>query len=314
MQTVKIKNIEQFDAYFRQKTLHPLVSVGNLAYADLTLFDPTDFGMFCIVLMDNDFGTLIKGGHSIHYGPGTIFSLRPGQTVQMQLNGLRPQGWMLAFHPELLEKSGLGRDFYMFNYFDLDVPDAVVLSVDERDTLLHCFSSVRAELHAPVDHLKNHMIRLNIGLLLSCCKRFYERQYAQLREQRNMLMVERLDTLLANYLSSGLAAQHGQPTVAWCAKQFNLSANYFGDVVKRDLHVTARDYIQAKIISAAKHMLYRTPASITEIAQELGFTYPNHFTRQFRRKVGISPSEFRQQNAKALLSQNLSDSDEKNHR
>ena len=169
MQTVKIKNIEQFDAYFRQKTLHPLVSVGNLAYADLTLFDPTDFGMFCIVLMDNDFGTLIKGGHSIHYGPGTIFSLRPGQTVQMQLNGLRPQGWMLAFHPELLEKSGLGRDFYMFNYFDLDVPDAVVLSVDERDTLLHCFSSVRAELHAPVDHLKNHMIRLNIGLLLSCC-------------------------------------------------------------------------------------------------------------------------------------------------
>lgn len=227
MQTVKIKNIEQFDAYFRQKTLHPLVSVGNLAYAELTLFDPTDFGMFCIVLMDNDFGTLIKGGHSIHYGPGTIFSLRPGQTVQMQLNGLRPQGWMLAFHPELLEKSGLGRDFYMFNYFDLDVPDAVVLSVDERDTLLHCFSSVRAELHAPVDHLKNHMIhmiRLNIGLLLSCCKRFYERQYAQLREQRNMLMVERLDTLLANYLSSGLAAQHGQPTVAWCAKQFNLSA------------------------------------------------------------------------------------------
>ena len=180
MQTVKIKNIEQFDAYFRQKTLHPLVSVGNLAYADLTLFDPTDFGMFCIVLMDNDFGTLIKGGHCIHYGPGTIFSLRPGQTVQMQLNGRRPQGWMLAFHPELLEKSGLGRDFYMFNYFDLDVPDAVVLSVDERDTLLHCFSSVRAELHAPVDHLKNHMIRLNIGLLLSCCKRFYERQYAQL--------------------------------------------------------------------------------------------------------------------------------------
>jgi len=61
-------------------------------------------------------------------------------------------------------------------------------------------------------------------------------------------------------------------------------------------------------------MLCRTPASITEIAQELGFTYSNHFTRQFRRKVGISPSEFRQQNAKALLSQNLSDSDEKNHR
>ena len=296
MSVVKIHNIEQFNAYFRQKSQHPFASVGNLAYAELSLFEPTDFGMYCIVLMDNDFGVLIKSGHSIHYGPGTIFSLRPGQIVQMELNGQHPRGWMLAFHPDLLEKSGLGRDFYMFNYFDLDVPDAVVLSADERDTLLHCFSGIRAELRTPFDHLKSHMLRLNIGLLLSCCKRFYERQYAQLREQRNLQLGERLDTLLTNYLSSGMAAQHGQPTVAWCARQFNLSANYFGDVVKRDMHVSARDYIQKKIIDTARHMLMRTPASITEIAQELGFTYPNHFTRQFRHKTGMSPSEYRRKN------------------
>lgn len=87
--------------------------------------------------------------------------------------------------------------------------------------------------------------------------------------------------------------QKGQPTVAWCAEQFHLSPNYFGDVVKRELHMTAQEYVQQKIITAAKVMLRDPRLSITEIAEALGFTYPNHFTRLFHKKTEMSPSEFR---------------------
>lgn len=289
----QIKDISEFNGFFHQDISHPLVAVGDLSRADLSLFDPMDFGMYCVVLMDADFGTLIRNGRGMHYRPGTVFSLRPGQRVEMKLDyRVKPQGWMLAFRPELLEKSGLGRDFYMFNFFSSDESDALELTSAERGILLNCFANIYAELSTPTDYLSNHMLRLGIGHLLSYFKRFYERQYVE-RTRTNYDLVQRLDNVLDNYLSSGSSAQQGQPTVAWCAAQFNLSPNYFGDVVKRELHITAQEYVQNKIVLVAQHLLRNTQMSVNEIAEELGFAYPNHFIRLFRKKVGETPLKYR---------------------
>ncbi len=288
-----VSGIQEFNAFFHQPTLHPLMSVGNLSQADLSLFDPLDFNMYCVVLMDVDFGELVKSQTSIRYRPGTIFSLRPGQVVSMNLDyAVKPQGWMLAFRPELLEKSGLGRDFYMFNFFSHDVHEALELSQAERGVILNSFANIYAELQAPDDYLTNHMLRLGIGQLLSYCKRFFERQFTERVKQGSNLR-ERLDILLDNYLSSGSTAQQGQPTVAWCASQFNLSPNYFGEIMKRELHITAQEYIQQKIIRAAQGLLKNTSMSINEIAEELGFAYSNHFTRMFHHNTGLSPVQWR---------------------
>jgi len=290
-----VSGIDEFNAFFHQATLHPLMSVGNLALADLSLFEPMDFDMYCIVLMDVDFGELVKGGRPVRYRAGTVFSLRPGQVVSMNLDySVKPQGWMLAFKPELLEKSGLGRDFYMFNFFSHDVQEALELSQAERGILLNSFANIVAELQAKHDYLTNHMLHLGIGHLLSYCKRFFERQFSERASQDNNFR-KRLDTVIDSYLSSGSSAQQGQPTVAWCASQFNLSPNYFGDLVKKEIHITAQEFIQDKIISAAKQLLLGTNLTINEIAEELGFSYPNHFTRMFRRKTGVSPLQFRKQ-------------------
>lgn len=290
---IQVQDIDQFNAYFHQKTLHPHISVADLSKADLSLFEPTDFNMYCVVLMDTDFGELIRGGGSMRYQPGTVFTLRPGQVVSMHLDHTtKPKGWMLAFRSELLIKTGLGRDFYMFNFFNQDVFDALELSSAERNVLLNCFANIFAELHAPDDNLTGHMLRLGVGQLLSYCKRFYERQF-DIQEKNNSNIISHLSILLDDYLSSGMPIQKGQPTVAWCAEQFHLSPNYFGDVVKRELHITAQEYVQQKIITAAKVMLRDPRLSITEIAEALGFTYPNHFTRLFHKKTQMSPSEFR---------------------
>ena len=293
-----VKTMNAFNAYFRQETTHPLVSVGDLSRADLSLFEPLDFGMYCVVLMDEDFGELIKGGKSVRYRAGTLFSLRPGQDVAMNLDyTVRPCGWMLAFKPEFIARTGLGRDFYMFNFFESDVNEALELSAAERGVILNCFANIYAELHTPADYLSDHLIRLGIGQLLSYFKRFYERQFTE-SSPSEASFVHRLDKVVDNYLSSGMSVQKGQPTVAWCASQFNLSANYFGDVVKRELHITAQEYIHSKIVKAAKTMLLNTSLSINEIAEELGFNYPNHFTRMFSRYEGISPSQFRKSSIK----------------
>ncbi|MBP5323104.1 MAG: AraC family transcriptional regulator [Bacteroidaceae bacterium] len=290
---VSVKSMDEFNAYFRQPTVHPLVSVGDLSRAEVSLFEPTDFGMYCVVLMDEVFGELIKGGNHVQYRPGTLFSLRPGQTAAMILDYTkRPSGWMLAFRPELLEKTGLGRDFYMFNYFSSDVMEAVELNTSERSIIYNCFANIFAELHTPSDYLSGQLIRLGIGQLLSYFKRFYERQFTDSLSAGTSL-AQRLDNLVDNYLSSGLPAQKGQPTVAWCAAEFNLSPNYFGDLVKRELHITAQDYLHDKIMSAAKHLLLTTNMTVGEIAEELGFAYPNHFTRMFTRYEGTSPLKFR---------------------
>ena len=286
-------HIDLFNSYFGQPSPHPLIGVGDLARADASIFTPTDFGMYCVVLMDVNFGQLTKDGNEITYRPGTLFSLRPGQEVALTRDhGVEPRGMILAFRPELLQKTGLGRDFYMFRFFFYDVLEAIELTRIERNIVMNCFSNLIAELNTPRDYMSDQLLRLGIGQLLSYVKRFYERQFSDIARSSSSV-VDRLAHIVDNYLSSGLPAQKGQPTVAWCAAEFNLSPNYFGDLVKRELHITAQEYIHQKIITAACRLLKTTTLSVNEIAEELGFTYPNHFSRMFTRRVGLSPLRYR---------------------
>lgn len=305
---IKVESIEQFNRYFHQPTYHPLVSVGNLANADLSLFEPTDFGMYCVVLMDVDFGELVLKGSCMRYRSGTMFTMKAGDEVSMHLDmKVKPRGWMLGFRPELLNGSGLARDFYMFNFFDYDVAEALELYDSERRVAINCFNNITAELQAPDDEFTSHMLRLGIGQLLTFCRRFYERQF-DTKVMHDSEFIKHLDLILNSYLaectnkavfrkgqtpSSASTGGGGTPTVAWCAEQFHLSPGYFGDLVRRETGITAQAYIQAKVIEKAKSLLANESLSINDIAYALGFDYPNHFSRFFSAKAGISPTAFR---------------------
>jgi len=290
-----VKNIDQFNLYFHQPTHHPLVSVANLSQADYSLFDPTDFGMYCVVLMDVDFGKLYLRGSGVRYRGGTMFTMKPGDIVSMELDpSVTPHGWMLAFRPELLNGTGLGRDFYMFNFFDYEVAEALELYGTERRVAINCFNNILSELEAPDDEFTSHMLRLGIGQLLTQCRRFYERQF-DLRQLHASEFVQRIDHMLDNYLSpsSQLATKLGPPTVGLCAEQFHVTASYFGDLVRREIGLTAQEYIQQRVIDHAKTLLSTPSMTINEVAFALGFTYPNHFSRLFRAREGLTPTEFR---------------------
>ncbi len=290
-----IPNLDTFNAFFNQPTLHPLVGIGDLSKADPSFFRQIDFGMYCVVLVDSSFGEILKCGQAIEYKSGTIFTAKPGDTICAKPGpDVRPRGQILAFRPELISNTGLGRDFYMFNFFDFEAPEALNLNDVERDVMINCLNNIKAELNAPDDELTGHMLRLGIGQLLSYCKRYYERQF-DTRISRNSNLVRKLDAIMENYYSerSGMPSLYGPPTVAWCSEQFNLSPNYFGNLVKKELHISAQAFIQEKIIEKSKILLSDDSINVNEVAELLGFSYPNHFSRLFHRKTGMSPSQFR---------------------
>ena len=297
MEHIRVENIEQFNHYFHQPTYHPQVSVARLQDADLSLFEPTDFCMYCVVLMEVDFGELVLHDTCMRYRGGTMFTMKPGDVVSMNLDSrVKPHGWMLAFRPEQLNGTGLGRDFYMFNFFEYKVAEALELFDSERRVIINCFNNIYTELQAPDDELTSHMLRLGIGQLLTCCRRFYDRQF-DTKNLHSSDLGKRLDKMIDEYLSEGsnkLRTQ-GPPTVAWCAEQFHLTPSYFGDIVRREMGITPQAFLQTKLIDRAKSLLASQELTINEIAEELGFSYPNHFARLFRQKTGMSPSAFRKQ-------------------
>lgn len=297
MEHIRIENIEQFNHYFHQPTYHPQVSVARLQDADLSLFEPTDFCMYCVVLMEVDFGELVLHDTCMRYRGGTMFTMKPGDVVSMNLDSrVKPHGWMLAFRPEQLNGTGLGRDFYMFNFFEYKVAEALELFDSERRVIINCFNNIYTELQAPDDELTSHMLRLGIGQLLTCCRRFYDRQF-DTKNLHSSDLGKRLDKMVDEYLSEGSKKLRtlGPPTVAWCAEQFHLTPSYFGDIVRREMGITPQAFLQTKLIDRAKSLLASQELTINEIAEELGFSYPNHFARLFRQKTGMSPSAFRRQ-------------------
>ncbi len=132
-------------------------------------------------------------------------------------------------------------------------------------------------------------------LLLNYATRFYDRQFIT-REHVNKGILERFESITNNYFSSGKPASLGLPSVAWCAGELNLSANYFGDLIKKETGSSAQEYIQTKVMDIAKERIFDLDKSISEIAYDLGFKYPQHFTRLFKQKTGVTPGEYRQLN------------------
>lgn len=297
MEHTRVENIEQFNHYFHQPTHHPQVSVARLQDADLSLFLPTDFCMYCVVLMEVDFGELVLHDTCMRYRGGTMFTMKPGDVVSMNLDSrIKPHGWMLAFRPEQLNGTGLGRDFYMFNFFEYKVAEALELYDSERHVIINCFNNIYTELQAPDDELTSHMLRLGIGQLLTCCRRFYDRQF-NTKDLHSSDLGKRLDKMVDEYLLAGSKKMRtqGPPTVAWCAEQFHLTPSYFGDIVRREMGITPQAFLHNKLIERSKSLLASKELTINDIAEELGFSYPNHFARLFRQKTGMSPRAFRKQ-------------------
>jgi AraC-like DNA-binding protein len=198
----------------------------------------------------------------------------------------------LVFHPDLLLGMPLAGMMNDYNFFHYQSSEALHISQKEKQIIMECFSKISYELQQNVDKHSKKLITSNIELFLNYCDRFYDRQFIT-REHINSDILSDFEVLLNDYFKSDKATEIGFPMVQYFAECLNLSSNYFGDLIKKEIGKSAQDYIQSKVINVAKERIYDESKSISEIAYELGFSYPQHFTRLFKQKVGVSPKEFR---------------------
>lgn len=290
----RFETINDYNVFNNNETLHPLVSVVDLSRAAPRQGSRMYFGFYTIFLKDVKCGDLVYGRHTYDYQEGTLVFLAPGQVAGTNSNGetYQPKGYALVFHPDLIHGTSLGRHMQDYTFFGYQSAEALHLSERERKLVLECFSKIEYELEHAVDKHSKRLIVSNIELFLNYCTRFYDRQFIT-RENVHKGIMERFDHLLIDYFKSEKPQTIGLPTVAWCAGELNLSASYFGDLIKKETGNTAKDFIKARVIDIAKERIFDQSKSVSEIAYELGFKYPQHFTRLFKQRVGQSPNEYR---------------------
>ena len=297
---VKYDNIFQYNESRGVETLHPLVSVIDFSKAEP--IPPGHyrhcFGFYAVFLKDVKCGDLRYGRNYYDYQEGTLVFMAPGQVVEVEVKDkpqVPPKGRALLFHPDLLRGTSLGRNIAGYTFFSYEVNEALHLSEQERQVVVDCLRRIRHELQHGVDRHSKTIIAMNIELLLDYCVRFYERQFITRNEVNRDILV-RFENVLDEYFVSDRPQQIGLPSVGYCAGKLHLSPNYFGDLIKKETGRTAQEHIQMKLIDLAKERVFDTGKSISEIAYELGFKYPQHFTRLFKRIVGQTPNQYRMMN------------------
>ena len=295
---LNIATVAEYNDMLGVETLHPLVSVIDLAKARPMHHMRHTFSFYTIFLKDEKNCDLIYGRQRYDYQKGSVVCLAPGQVIGIEDTGVefQPQGYALCFDPELIRGTSLGRHIHEYSYFSYEVNEALHLSERERAIFIDCLDQIKQELEHAVDRLSRRLIVNGIELLLNYCLRFYERQFIT-REQANNDVLSRFEALLDDYLSSDKPVQNGLPSVKYCAGELCLSPNYFGDLIKKLTGKSAQEYIQLKIIDAAKERILMPAKSISQVSYELGFKYPQHFTRMFKKVVGLTPNEYRAQGA-----------------
>ena len=296
----KILNLDSVDLYnkiYGLETLNPLVSVIDLNKAtssvDLIRFN---YGIYALYLKLEKACDIKYGRQTYDYQEGTIVCFAPGQTAETNptTDKVQVNAHGILFHPDLLRGTSLGKNIKKYTFFSYEVNEALHLSEEERSIVMDCLKIIRMELEHGVDKHSKTLLVNHIELLLNYCMRFYERQFIT-RGKTNRDVLTRFENLLDEYFESTLAEQDGLPTVKYFADKLCLSSNYFGDMFKKETGKSPQEYIQEKVIELAKERISGTADTVSQIAYSLGFQYPQHFCRLFKKRVGYTPSEYRAQ-------------------
>ncbi len=293
-----IINLDSIDAYnklYGMKTMHPLVTVIDLKTATkLVNHIRMNYGVYALFLKNGAKCTVKYGRRRYDYQEGTVVSFSPGQIIDVDMDEdeLAPDVIGLMFHPDLIYGTPLAGKIKDFRFFDYSEMESLHLSEDERAKFIYCLDMIRQELEHPVDSHSAALLSANIQVLLEYVHRFYDRQFIT-RHKVNSDVVAQFHLELKMYYSDSKNAARGLPTVSYFADKSCLTPNYFSDLIRKETGRTPKEIISAHVISYAKHLLTSGTEDVAQIAYRLGFDYPAHFTRTFKRVTGRTPSEFR---------------------
>lgn len=295
---IQLDTVDKYNKLYGIETLHPLVSVVDLTKATQSVNNiQIEYGLYALFLKGGKECDIKYGRRNYDYQEGTIVSFAPGQVVEVSMikNETRPKVYGILFHPDLIRGTSLGQNIKSYNFFSYSVNEALHLSERERGVVMDCLAKIESELEHGIDRHSKQLIAMNIELLLNYCLRFYERQFIT-REVINKDVLQRFEQHLNDYWDSNVSLENGLPSVGYFADKSHLSPNYFGDLIKKETGRSAQEYIQFKVVERAKDRIASTTLTMSQIAYELGFQYPQHFGRLFKKHTGMTPNEYRTMN------------------
>lgn len=296
---IKLESVDQYNSLYGLETLHPLVSVVDLTKATKTVNHiQMNYGLYALFLKGSKSCDIKYGRKLYDYQEGTIVCFAPGQTIGVDTaeDEVKPRVYGLVFHPDLIRGTSLGKNIKNYTFFSYAVNEALHLSDQEKEIVKDCLQKISIELEHAIDKHSKSLIAMNIELLLNYCMRFYERQFIT-RSNACKDELAKFEELLDAYFQSKQPMQDGLPSVKYFADKICLSPNYFGDLVKKETGKTPQERIQEKVIELAKEHIVETDETISQIAYSLGFQYPQHLSRLFKKRVGCTPNEYRLQSS-----------------
>ena len=294
MDIITADTIQQYNQFFGVKTMHPQIGIIHFDRSENQPTHKMTFGFYDLYLVKTVGITMDYGKTKYDFDDGTVICLAPGQTIGVHRmpGGPVPVAIGLMFHPDLLHGTDLAKKMKQFTFFSYTSNEALHLSSDECAVIQNYMDNINRELEHPVDKFSRQLFVSNIEVLLNYCMRFYERQFVT-REELNNDVLARFEQLLNEYWDSGEAKIYGLPTVKYFADKICLSPNYFGDLIKTATGKSAQERIQSKIIEMSKEAILNPRLNTKQIANMLGFQYPQHFLRFFKKRVGCTPKEFK---------------------
>ena len=277
------------------KPKHPLVTV--IDYSKVAVKDTSESGSFVCSFYSVNFKkhcSFLYGRQTFDHQEGTLHCTAPEQiiTFDRKKEAGSSEGWGLYFHPELIRNTALGKKINEYSFFTYTENEALHLSEQEKQTLLSILKQMENEYNTNIDHYSHDLIISNIELLLNYCKRFYGRQFIT-RTNQNKDVIVRFEEFITDYFNSHQLKNNGIPTVKYFAEAMNLSPNYFSDLLKSETGKNTLEHVHYHLLEKAKTILVSSDKSINEIAYELGFEYPQNFSKLFKKKVGTTPTDFR---------------------
>lgn len=292
MKILKVNKPSDYSSYLGVTDRHPLVSV--IEYDRISPVPTTlnDYNVYAIFLRGDELVNLTYGCGRYDYKEGTLLAVAPGQLGGAEDDGekVNISGWSLMFHPDLLQGTSLGKQIGRYTFFDYSLNEALHMTEEEKEIIVGLMRSIEMEINKLRDSHQDNIIVGYIELMLTFCQRFYDRQFLT-RKLDNTGILSRFHDILKEYYTSDSQLKQGIPTIQYMADRLCLSPGYLGDLIKRATGINASKYIQRMIIQEAKNLL-SSGQSISQTAYSLGFGYPQHFTRFFKREEGITPKEY----------------------
>lgn len=286
---VKIDTIADYNRFVGVESQHPQATLISFEQAQKGNYYPKQFGIFVVACYwdstspnqhCND-----REAQLIFYSPGQ-YECHLDNTPELS------SGWILTFDGELMKNTLLYGRLLDYPFFCSTSNNILTLNSAERRLIVNCMQSIHEEINTPVDRFTTHIIAAGIGVLLNLSMRYYERQYTTINSSSRTI-INKFNQLLSEYIHRSPSEDKHLPTVASCARQLGISPNYLGDVVRNTLRQSAQAYIHHFIINEVKHQLHYSNQSISQISYNLGFKYPHHLTRLFRKETGMTPREYK---------------------